>query len=267
MDSTVPSLLTVLAQVPDPRQARPAPSLGGEMVTLDAEFTRWLVAQHVGARGGASLLVVKAEQPPLLRIGAAATADQSRRPRPWLGQTQTGRLARGRPEARPLRAVAAPPDLVFPFVRQVLRLHRRRVDKRTGAGLTGETVAAVTSLGPEHASPRQLLHLWPRHWWIENRARWVRCGTWSAARTPAPPPAGPPRRPSPPCVTSPAHCCTAGGTAPSPPGARTTPASRPLSSGASNSLPTDFEMALLGRGAGDQSLTDGNPHRNPIPVQ
>jgi hypothetical protein len=40
--------------------------------------------------------------------------------------------------------------------------------------LTDETVYAITSLRPEQASPTQLLRLWQRHWWIENRAHWIR---------------------------------------------------------------------------------------------
>ncbi len=63
----------------------------------------------------------------------------------------------------------------------MLRLRRRRVDKRTGAVLTDETVYAVSSLSPEQASPKQLLRLWQRHWWIENREHW--CGMWSSPRT------------------------------------------------------------------------------------
>jgi predicted transposase YbfD/YdcC len=148
--------------------------LAGETVTFDAEFTQWLVAQQVVTQGGAYLMAVKANQPTLLQACAAATAAQPQRPRRRLGQTRTVQLAHGRLDARTLLAVAAPPDLGFPHARQVLCLHRRRVDKRTGAVLTDETVYAVTSLGPEQASPAQLLRLWRRHWWVENRAHRVR---------------------------------------------------------------------------------------------
>jgi predicted transposase YbfD/YdcC len=148
--------------------------LAGETVTFDAEFTQWLVAQRVVTQGVAYLMVVKATQPTLLQACAAATADRPQRPRRRLGQTRTVQLAHGRLDARTLLAVAAPPDLGFPHARQVLRLHRRRVSERTGEVLTDETVYAVTSLGPEQASPSQLLHLWRRRWWVENRAHWVR---------------------------------------------------------------------------------------------
>jgi predicted transposase YbfD/YdcC len=148
--------------------------LAGETVTFDAAFTHWLVAQHVVAQGGAYLMVIKENQPTLHRACASATADHPRHPRRSLGQAHTRRLAHGRLEDRTLLAVAAPPDLGFPHARQVLRLHRRRVDKRTGEVVTDETGYAVTSLTAEQASPTQLLRLWQRHWWIENRVHWVR---------------------------------------------------------------------------------------------
>lgn len=148
--------------------------LTGETMTFDAEFTQWLVAKQVIDQGGAYLMVVKANQPHLLRACIEATADHPKRPRRPIGHSHTTGLAHGRLEARSLLAVVAPPDLGFPHVRQVLRLHRRRVDKRTGEVLTDETAYAVTSLPPELANPKQLLRLWQRHWWIENREHWVR---------------------------------------------------------------------------------------------
>jgi hypothetical protein len=132
------------------------------------------VAKQVIDQGGAYLMVIKDNQPTLRRACSEATAEQPKRPRRPLGQARTVRLAHGRLEERTLLAVKAPPDLGFPSARQVLRLHRRRIDKRTGEVLTDETVYAVTSLRPEHASPRALLRLWQRHWWIENREHWIR---------------------------------------------------------------------------------------------
>lgn len=148
--------------------------LAGETVTFDAEFTQHLVANQVVRQGGAYLLVLKANQPTLLRACAEATAEHPKRPRRALGQARTVRLAHGRLEERRLWAVAAPPDLGFPYARQVVRLHRRRIAKRTGEILTDETVYGVTSLRPEQASPQQLLRLWQRHWTIENTEHWVR---------------------------------------------------------------------------------------------
>jgi hypothetical protein len=137
--------------------------LAGETLTFDAEITHWLVARQVVAQDGAYLMVIKDNQPTLLRACAEATAEQPKRPRRQLGQACTVRLAHGRLEERTLLAVAALPDLGFPYARQVLRLHRRRIHKRTGAVLTDETVYAVTSLSPEQAAPRAPLRLWQRH--------------------------------------------------------------------------------------------------------
>jgi len=148
--------------------------LAGETVTFDAEFTQWLVARQVVEQGGAYLMVVKANQPSLLRACAEVTAEHPKRPRRSLGRAHTTGLAHGRLEERSLLAVAAPPDLGFPYVRQVVRVQRRRIDKRTGEVLSDETAYAVTSLAPDQATPKQLLRLWRRHWWIENREHWLR---------------------------------------------------------------------------------------------
>jgi predicted transposase YbfD/YdcC len=147
--------------------------LAGETVTFDALFTQWAVAERVVTAGGAYLMVVKGNQPTLLTECAATTADRPRRPRHVLGRARSVEAAHGRLEERTLLVVDAR-ELPWPSARQVLRLRRRRVDKRTGAVLTDETVYAVTSLTPEQASPAALLRLWRRHWLIENRLHWVR---------------------------------------------------------------------------------------------
>jgi predicted transposase YbfD/YdcC len=147
--------------------------LVGETVTFDALFTQWTVAEHVVQAGGAYLMVVKDNQPTLLRDCAALTADRPARPRRRLGQARTVELAHGRREERTLVAVEAA-ALPWPAARQVLRLRRRRVDKATGSLLTDETAYAVTSLAPDQASPTALLRLWRRHWTVENGLHWVR---------------------------------------------------------------------------------------------
>jgi predicted transposase YbfD/YdcC len=147
--------------------------LAGETVTFDALFTQWTVAERVVRAGGACLMVVKGNQPTLLAECAAATAARPRRPRRRLGRARSVEAAHGRLEERTLLAVDAR-ELPWPSARQVLRLHRRRVDKRTGAVLTDETVYAVTSLTPEQAAPTALLRLWRRHWTVENSLHWIR---------------------------------------------------------------------------------------------
>ncbi len=148
--------------------------LAGETVTFDAEFTHWAVAQQVLVQGGAYLMVVKANQPALLRACQEATMLPLVRPCRQYGRAHTTSRAHGRIEQRTLRAAAAPADLGFPGVRQVLRLERRVQAPTARAAPTAETLYAVTSLAPEQAAPRQLLKLWRRHWWVENREHWVR---------------------------------------------------------------------------------------------
>ncbi len=167
----VPAATTALAALP---AFLAQVALRGETLTFDAEFTHAWVADQVVRGGGAYRLVVKANQPTLLAACLEATAPAPIRPARRLGQTHTVALRHGRLEERELWAVEAPPDLGLPYARQVLRLHRRRCAKDTGALLSDETVYAVTSLGPETASARQLLGLWQRHWWIENKVHWVR---------------------------------------------------------------------------------------------
>ena len=56
-------------------------------------------------------------------------------------------------------------------MQQVCLLERtRRIQGKT----TTETACAVTSLGPEQASAKQLLAISRGHWGIENRLHWVR---------------------------------------------------------------------------------------------
>jgi predicted transposase YbfD/YdcC len=61
--------------------------------------------------------------------------------------------------------------LDWPGVKQVCLLERtRRIKGKT----TVETVCAITSLGPEQASAKQLLKISREHWHIENKLHWVR---------------------------------------------------------------------------------------------
>jgi predicted transposase YbfD/YdcC len=61
--------------------------------------------------------------------------------------------------------------LDWPGVKQVCLLERvRRIEGKT----TTETVCAVTSLGPEQASAKQLLAISRGHWGIENKLHWIR---------------------------------------------------------------------------------------------
>lgn len=63
--------------------------------------------------------------------------------------------------------------LDWPGHAQVLELHRTVTEKRTGK-TRREVAHAITSLGRERATARQLLEVWRAHWHIENRLHWVR---------------------------------------------------------------------------------------------
>jgi hypothetical protein len=118
-------------------------------------------------------MVLKGNQPTLLRDCLAATAQPPRQPVRTVGPARSLEVAHGRIEERALRVVEAPPDLGFPHVRQVLRIHRRSRSKRTGALLFEETVCALTSLSPTQARPADLLALWRAHWRVES-VHWLR---------------------------------------------------------------------------------------------
>lgn len=143
--------------------------LEGQTLTMDAAFTQWTVAEQIVHQGGAYLMVVKGNQAHMRAHIAERTAYLGR----CLGQAQTRRLAHGRLEQRTLWVAKAPPDLGWPHARQVLRLDRYIVGKRTGEVLSNQTVYAVTSLAPDQASPDELLRLWQTHWRIESLF-WIR---------------------------------------------------------------------------------------------
>jgi hypothetical protein len=69
-----------------------------------------------------------------------------------------------------------------PGVRQVFRIERRVVDRRTGEAQE-EVVCGVTSLPPERASAAVLLRTVREHWHIEDRAHWVRDVTFDEDRS------------------------------------------------------------------------------------
>lgn len=135
-----------------------------QTLTMDAAFTQWAVAEQIVHHDGAYLMVVKGNQAAMRAHIAERTAYRGR----CFGEASSQRLAHGRVEQRTLWVAKAPPDLGWPYARQVLRLTRHVVAKRTGVVLSTETVYAVTSLAPDQASPAELLQLWQAHWRIES---------------------------------------------------------------------------------------------------
>lgn len=75
---------------------------------------------------------------------------------------------------------------VWPHVRQICRVERRRTQVRGGVTV-GETEVevsyAITSVGPERANAAVLLETLRGHWGIENKAHWVRDVTFDEDRS------------------------------------------------------------------------------------
>jgi predicted transposase YbfD/YdcC len=144
--------------------------LRGLVVTSDALHTQRKTASKIVARGGDYFMVVKENQPTLYR-----NIDLLYR-KPPPGEPFARALSRGRHgdrwEERELEASTALNGyLKWPHVGQVCRVERR-VSRR---GRTRVEVSyAVTSLGPDKASPGRLARLWRGHWRMENRLHWVR---------------------------------------------------------------------------------------------
>jgi predicted transposase YbfD/YdcC len=153
--------------------------LDGVVITTDALLTQRSLAQQILDQQGAYFMVVKENQPQLLRdltllfddhhapVSAALTIDQHGR----------------RIERRHLRAST---ELVgysdWPGLAQAVCLERQVQDKGSGQ-VRRSTAYAVTSLEVEKASPQALLKLWRGHWNIENRLHYVRDVTYGEDRS------------------------------------------------------------------------------------
>jgi len=72
--------------------------------------------------------------------------------------------------------------LDWPGAEQVVRIERRRTQRRTGK-VEEEVVYGVTSLRAERADAAALLGLVRHHWHIENRSHWVRDVTFDEDRS------------------------------------------------------------------------------------
>ena len=156
--------------------------LEGRVVTADALHTHAEVARAVLDRGGDYLLPVKENQS-VLRSDIALVFAHSKELADTITQAQTTDQHGDRIEARRLRASTALAGYVeWPGHAQVLELRRHVTNKRT-AETRQEVVYGITSLGPERATPAQLLRLWREHWHIENRLHWVRDVTFDEDRS------------------------------------------------------------------------------------
>lgn len=159
--------------------------LRGRLITGDALLTQQEAARTITEHGGDYLLVVKKNQPTLLRDiqDLFFTADTS--PNLLADTISTAeevRLRGGRLEQRKLEVSTALHGYSqWPGIEQVLRIKRSFTNKRTGR-TSSETTYAVTSLPPDRVTPQQLLVAWREHWTIENKLHWVRDVTFDEDR-------------------------------------------------------------------------------------
>ncbi len=122
---------------------------------------------------------------PLLRGGGrlpAWLAKEWEEEQVTFSQHQEVSTGHGRQEVRTLWALSDPErneyagsagaaGTAWPHLSQIVRLRRERTLR---GKTTCETVYLVTSLPPEKANARQLLHYNRSYWQIENRLHWVR---------------------------------------------------------------------------------------------
>ena len=159
--------------------------LQDRLITGDALLTQQEAARAITEHGGDYLLVVKKNQPNLLRDiqDLFFTADTT--PNLLADTTSSAeevRLHGGRLEERKLESSTALCGYsVWPGLQQVLRIKRSVTNKRTGRR-SCEVAYAVTSLSPGRATPQQLLVAWRGHWTIENKLHWVRDVTFDEDR-------------------------------------------------------------------------------------
>ncbi len=126
--------------------------LEGRIVTCDALHTHACVAQQIIDRGGDYLLPVKDNQP-LLRSDIALVFAHAAGLAETITEARTTDQHGGRIESRRLRASTALQGYTdWPGHAQVLELRRTVTQKRTGQTRC-EVAHAITSLGPERASP------------------------------------------------------------------------------------------------------------------
>ncbi len=134
--------------------------LRGCVITADAMHTQTGHAEHVLARGGHYVLVVKGNRKKLRR---------QLRQLPWREvplQHRTREQGHGRREIRRLKVCTVQPGLLFPHAVQAIEVKRRRTSRTTNK-TTIKTIYAVTSLASEQATPDRIAELIRGHWQVE----------------------------------------------------------------------------------------------------
>ena len=170
----------VIAQVAVPGKTNEVPVLrklleildiAGRVITADALHTCRETAQLIVDRGAHYVLCVKSNQPKLRAMVKSLPWKQI----PVLDRVK-GKPAHGRVETRVFKATAVEAVLGgidFPGAKQVLRIERTRLTRKTGKKTT-EIVYAVTSLAPEDADHHAIAEMLRKHWHIEVKVHWIR---------------------------------------------------------------------------------------------
>jgi predicted transposase YbfD/YdcC len=141
--------------------------LTGKVLTGDALLTQRAISEQIIKQGGDYLLVVKENQPQLLEDIKMSFLDYW-----WLRDTiRAGRLTDQHG------------NRTHEWGLQASTLLERTVSNKSTGEVRRETAYAITSLGPEQASPIELIKLWRGHWHIENRLHWVRDVTFAEDRS------------------------------------------------------------------------------------
>ena len=153
----------------------------GRVCTADALHTQTAFVRAVRAAGGHVVLTVKDNQPTLAANLALLFAD----PLTPVTEAETLDCHRGRRERRHLRVSSdltayLATDSPWPEIAQVAQLTRTVL---TPALTRRETVYLITTLPPQHATPRRLLDLVRGHWHIENGLHYVRDVTFGEDRS------------------------------------------------------------------------------------
>ena len=148
--------------------------LEGWIVTGDAKFTQQTIVAKVIERGGDYLFSAKYNQPTLCDDIAILFNDPTLVAE-TITTTRRVDLHGSRIEVRELRASSA---LTAEYcgwagLRQVFRIERHRIDKRTGERSV-KVRFGITSLAPDRADAKRLAAIIRGHWGIENNLHWVR---------------------------------------------------------------------------------------------
>lgn len=132
----------------------------GLAITADALHTQREHAVYLHRRNAFYVFYVMGNQPNLFAALDALPWEQTEP-----GHTEAIR-SHSRIETRTIRVRPAPKGLRFPHVRQVFLLDRYVTDTR-GNPISAVAVLGITSLTPDHATPRELAELTRDQWSIE----------------------------------------------------------------------------------------------------